>query len=582
MHHSRFPPHGKQSFSPQGVTMNARSRMVFLVLFITFSCIAMIHPAQSANFDRDPRNSYAVYTAPHIPVPQKPRQYVLYRAIGPITIDGSLNEPSWAHAEWTNQFDHILSTRGYTKPFLATRAKMLWDDERIYFAAQMEEPNLIGRITAVDTVVCYDNDFEIFIDVDDDAQNYIELEFNVIGTPWDIFYHKEFHRGGLPMGWPQHFGGQPYSPPYDVKGLREAVRPDGSINYPLDTDRGWTIEVSIPWESLNETSLTGPVNRNGKYLRVGFSRVNYPWPRDIWPITGWGNGGPNWDWTWTPNLAYDMHVPECWGRVIVSDRTVLEPKDGALENAFPFAEAPRPLRAPKVGEMVRIKGGTFTVGPDATDKEDSPQGTVTVNDFFIARYEVTLAEYVNFLNAGGNDSHYHPDMGDPDLCGIIRNGPGNYSVVPGREYYPVVYMKVESAEAYAAWAGKRLPTEYEWEVAARGKEGRQYPWGNEPPGPDRANFNFLFGHPTPVGSFEKGKTPEGVYDMAGNVWEILQGNWTEYPWAKKIPGMPEGMRLMRGGSWVTPQANLAGTYRGAMKYSGWAGMIGFRCAKDAR
>jgi formylglycine-generating enzyme required for sulfatase activity len=562
--------------------MNARSRMVFLIIFIVFSCFVMIQSAQSANFDRDPLNAYAVYTAPHDPIPQKPRQYVLYRATEPITIDGSIDETSWAHAEWTNQFDHILSTRGYTKPWLATRAKMLWDDERIYFAAELEEPNLIARIIPTDSMACWDNDLEIFLDVDDDAQNYIELQFNIIGSVTDVFYHKEFHRGGIVMGWPQLLYGRPYSDPFDLKGLNYAVRPEGSINYPLDTDKKWTLEVSIPWATLNETSLTGQVNRNGKYLRIGFSRVEYQWPRDVWPITNWGGGGANWDWTWTPNFAYDMHVPECWGRVIVSERSVFQPKDVALEQSFPFTEAPRQLRPPKAGEMVMIKGGAYTVGPDATDKNDSPQGTVTVKDFFIDRYEVTLGEYVKFLNAGGHDGDYHPDMGDPDLCGITKNGPGNYSVVPGREFYPVVFMKLESAEAFAAWAGKRLPTEYEWEVAARGKEGRMYPWGNEPPGPERANFNFLFGHPTQVGSFEKGKTPEGVYDMAGNVWEVLQGNWTEYPWAKKLPGIPEGMRNMRGGSWVTPTGNLAATYRGAMKYSGWSGMIGFRCAKDAR
>jgi len=277
-----------------------------------------------------------------------------------------------------------------------------------------------------------------------------------------------------------------------------------------------------------------------------------------------------------------MHVPECWGRVILSERTVIDAGDTALENSFPFVEAPHTNRKPDVGDMVKIKGGTYTLGPDITDPVDSPQGTVTVNDFFIDRYEVTICEYTQFLNAGGNDAHYMEDMADPEFCGIIKNGKGKYTLVPGKEYYPVVYMRPESAQAYASWAGKRLPTEYEWEIAARGKEARLYPWGNEPPDPERVNFNFHVGHTTPVGSYEKGKTPEGVYDMAGNVWELLQGNWTEYPWGKKIPGMPEGRQLMRGGSWVTPPANIGSTYRSAMRYSGWAAMIGFRCAKDTR
>lgn len=558
--------------------------MVTLGITLVFSMLLFNRQdAFSGNFDRQPGYTYPGVPASGVPEPFKPRQYVIYKTVDTITIDGSLDETSWANAEWTNKFDHILSTRGYTKPFLATHAKMLWDDERIYFAGELEEPNLVGYIVQNDTIVCSDNDFEIFLDVDDDAQNYIELEFNVLGTIWDIFYDKEFHRGGIVHSWPQHNYGRPYSPPWDLEGFRVAVRPEGSINYPLDTDKGWTFEASIPWSSLRDKNRDGqPLVQRGNYLRIGFSRVQYPWSRTIWPITDWNNkGGGCWDWIWTPNLAYDMHVPECWGRVILSDRTVLDYKDTELENAFPFVAPPKPPKKPNAGSMVKIKGGTYTVGPDSTDPEDSPKGTVTVKDFYIDRYEVTVLEFTNFLNAGGNDKHYMDDMADPMFCGIVKKGDGNYEVVTGREYYPVVFMRPEAAEAYAAWAGKRLPTEYEWEITARGSEGRLYPWGNEPVEPSRANYNFLIGHTTPVGSFEKGKTPEGVYDMTGNVWELCEGLWDSYPWGRKIEGMPQGRQNMRGGSWVTPPVNLAATYRNAMKYSGWAAMIGFRCAKDA-
>ena len=544
----------------------------------------LVYPADPAHFDREPGYTYPIDSLPYKPKPHKPRQYVIYRTIDSITVDGALNETSWKNAEWTNKFDNILSTRGYTRPLFATRAKMLWDDDRIYFAAEMEEPNLVGHVVINDTVVCHDNDFEIFIDVDDDAQNYIELQFNVLGTIEDIFFPKEYQRGGIVMGWPQHLYGRPYSPDWDLDGLLIAARADGSINYPLDTDEGWTLEVSIPWKSLQETTRKPEkIDQNGYYFRVGFSRVEYGWPRDIWPITDWNNrGGKSWDWTWTPNLAYDMHVPECWGRVILSGRTVLDYKDIELENYFPFVEPPFSSTKPEIGSMIKIKGGTYTVGPDRTDPEDSPEGTVTVDDFYIDRYEVTTAEFARFLNAGDHDTYYMEDMADPDFCGIIKQENGKYTVVPGKEYYPVVYMRPESAEAYAAWAGKRLPTEYEWEIATRGTESRLFPWGNQAPTPERANFNHHVGHTMPVGSYEKGKTPEGIYDMAGNVWELLSGNWTEYPWGRKIAGMPEGRQLMRGGSWVSPAVNIESTYRSAMKYSGWAAMIGFRCAKDAQ
>ena len=557
---------------------------LFLFISVCFFPLFTIQTVDPANFDRAPGYSYPVDKTPYEPKPHKPRQYVVYRTVDSISVDGLLHEKSWANAEWTNKFDHILSVRGYTKPFLATRAKMLWDSDRLYLAAVMEEPNLVGHaIPPRDTVVCVDNDLEIFIDTDGDAQNYIELQFNVLGSVQDIFFRKEYQRGGIPMGWPQHLYDRPYSPPWELEGLRAAVHTEGSINYPLDTDRGWTLEVSIPWKSLRAASPKAEMDdREGSCLRIGFSRVEYPWPGDVWPIADWGKNGPCWDWTWTPNLAYDMHVPECWGRVILSGRSVLDYKDEHLENAFPFIRPPPQLKKPDLGSMVKVKGEAYTIGPDLTDPLDSPAGTVTVPDFFIDRYEVTIGEFARFLNAGGNDSHYMEDMADPDFCGIVKRGAGDYAAVPGKEYYPIVYVRPESAQAYASWAGKRLPTEYEWEIAARGKDARLYPWGNQPPAPELANYDHHVGHTTPVGSYEKGKTPEGIYDMAGNVWELLQGNWKEYPWGRKIAGMPEGRQLMRGGAWVTPAANIGSAYRSAMKYSGWAAMIGFRCAKDAR
>lgn len=214
-----------------------------------------------------------------------------------------------------------------------------------------------------------------------------------------------------------------------------------------------------------------------------------------------------------------------------------------------------------------------------TDCEESPLGTVTVSGFYIDRYPVTIGEYVRFLNTGENDNYYVEDMADPNLCGIVKKGKGSYSVIPGKEYYPAVYITPEAAKAYARWAGKRLPTEYEWEIAARGSNARRYPWGNEKPDPGRANYNYLAGHTTPVGSYPLGKTPEGVYDLAGNVWEIVQGRWTPYPWGKMIKDMPAGRQIMRGGSWASPPENIMSTYRSAVKY-GCSAMIGFRCARS--
>jgi formylglycine-generating enzyme required for sulfatase activity len=316
-------------------------------------------------------------------------------------------------------------------------------------------------------------------------------------------------------------------------------------------------------------------------MRLNFRRVELDWNR-AWPIVDWNDRGPTiYDWTWSPNLVYNMHTAESWGRVILSDRTVLQGSDPLLDKAFPFVEPPQKKMAPQPGRMVLIKGGTYPVGPDPSDPKESPEGTVSVQDFFIDCYEVTIGEYIAFLNSGEQDRFYEFDMGNPDFCGIVKRSDGRYVAVPGKELYPVTLVKYEGAEAYAAWAGKRLPTEFEWEIAARGGSGRRYPWGNSAPDASHANFDYMAGHPTPVGSYEQGKTPEGVYDLCGNVWEMCSDTWKPYAW-RGASGEPRTSgRIIRGGSWVTPPLNLSASYRNGNKGE-WSAMVGFRCARDGK
>ncbi|MFC1607985.1 SUMF1/EgtB/PvdO family nonheme iron enzyme [Candidatus Latescibacterota bacterium] len=556
-----------------------RTILTIAITFMTMSTVYSQVSVTNDRWEREPGFSYPVVNGPYTPTPFKPRQYVVYRTIDNIMVDGKLNESSWKNADWTENHVHIVF-KGYRNPSLDTRSKMVWDEKNIYFAGFLEEPNIYSHLTKKDTIVCRESDFEIFIDVDSDARDYIEIEFNALGTIWDMTYAKELDKGALPKSWYWI----PTSEPWDVEDMRLAVRTDGTVNYPYDKDEGWYYECSIPWATLEKMNRSGRrLNRNGSSMRINFSRVQFNIAEE-WPITDW-SPVRGVDWLWSPMLTYRAHITECFGRVIMSDKTVIQARDVALENAFPFIEPPRSKRKPKVGTMVKIKSGVYAIGPDDEDPSGaSPRGEITVKDFYIDRYEVTIGEYARFLNDGGNDDFYWEDMADPDWCGIVKKGDGRYEVVTGKEFYPVCLQKIEGAKAYAAWAGKRLPTEYEWEIAARGSTERLYPWGNEPPDPSKANYDYHIGSTVPVGSYPSGRTPEGVYDMSGNVSEMIDKDWEEYPWGKKRPDIEKPCidPLCRGGAWTSQVNKLKSTYRDVVKHSYMAPLVGFRCARSVK
>ncbi len=531
----------------------------------------------SLGMEREAGFHYPPIVEAYTPRPFRPSQYVVRRTVDEITIDGDLREASWAHADWTAPFGHIFMV-GYRQPFLATRAKLLWDDRYLYAAVELEEPNLVGHVTTRDEEIYRDNDIELFIDVDGDAQDYIELEFNCLGTIWDMFLPKEYNRGGLPHSHPRVEN----SPPWDLQGMLVAVRMDGSLNYPLDTDNGWTIEMALPWNSLQATSRSGAqLNRAGTMLRLNFSRVQHTWPR-VWPIIDWNDRGPgSYDWTWSQSLVYNMHAVESWGRALLTDQTVLQSADENLQHAFAFAPPPAATSTPEPGSMVAIAAGTYSIGPDPTDPHDSPEGREVLEAFLLDRYPVTVGQYITFLNAGDHGQFCNVDMANPDFCGIRSCASGGYEAVAGRELYPVTLMTLAGAQAFAAWAGKRLPTEFEWEAAARGSRARTYPWGDEPPTAIHANYDYHIGHTTPIGTYVAGGSPDGLFDLAGNVWELCDSSWHANAWAGEVDPPRTSGQIMRGGSWGTPAANMAAAYRNAQK-GATCPMVGFRCARDLR
>jgi formylglycine-generating enzyme required for sulfatase activity len=216
--------------------------------------------------------------------------------------------------------------------------------------------------------------------------------------------------------------------------------------------------------------------------------------------------------------------------------------------------------------------------------DEKPQHRVWVDAFYMDKYEVTVGEYKAFLRATG------------------RQGlPESVSQYAPKDTHPVVQVSWDDADAYCRWAGKQLPTEAQWEKAARGTDGRQYPWGNDAVNGKRANYcdtrceSFLgedksqddgYKYTAPVGSYPLGKSPYGIEDLAGNVWEWVQ-DWHDAEYYSRSPernpvnATPGTSRVLRGGGWLNGLAFVRAANRSGNAPDFRYGAIGFRCAVAA-
>ncbi len=265
-----------------------------------------------------PQNQNSDPQFPPLPKPEKnrapepmiafaPKSYICYRANAPLTIDGKLDETAWQAAPFTDRFQDIVGP-SKPEPRHDTRMKMLWDETYFYFAAVLDEPHVWAKLKKRDSIIFFDNDFEIFIDPDGDTYNYYELEVNAFATEWDLFIAQPYRDGG------------PAIHAWDITGLKTAVHVDGTLNDPSDTDKGWSVEIAIPWEMLKEAAPDQRGPEAGEYWRVNFSRVQ--WQTEV------VNGGyekikdsstgkplPEDNWVWSPQGLVNMHYPEMWGFV---------------------------------------------------------------------------------------------------------------------------------------------------------------------------------------------------------------------------------------------------------------------------
>ena len=250
------------------------------------------------------------------------------------------------------------------------------------------------------------------------------------------------------------------------------------------------------------------------------------------------------------------------------------------------------FRAADGAEMMPVPAGEFLMGSTAADpkagSDELPQHSVYLDTFWIDRTEVTNARYVRFLNTlGGHTAacagHDCAETQVEDKYSHILLQDGHYTVESGFEDHPATQVSWYGARAYCAWAGARLPTEAEWEKAARGIDGRLYPWGNEAPDCDKAQYGDCGGATLAVGARQAGASPYGVLDMAGNVWEWV-ADWYDpvyYPVSpERNPLGPDAgvRRVFRGGSWgyLPTFLRAADRARNRPTYAGFN--VGFRCA----
>ncbi len=230
-----------------------------------------------------------------------PRVYVAGEVEVAPRIDGELRDAAWKGAAWTADFVDIEGS-AKPRPRFRTRAKMCWDSEYLYVAAQLDEPHLWSTLTKRDSIIYHDNDFEIFIDPDGDRFEYDEYEINTLGTEMDLRMSRPYRDGGgFDISW-------------DFAGVCSAVATQGTINDPSDRDEGWTVEIAIPWASMADTARRACPPRPGDAWWINFSRVQ-------WPVRVEGgeyvkpDGAREDNWVWSPQYAIDMHRPEYWGRV---------------------------------------------------------------------------------------------------------------------------------------------------------------------------------------------------------------------------------------------------------------------------
>ena len=238
-----------------------------------------------------------------------PKHYIVNKINDQINIDGRDDELAWNNAIYTDDFVDI---EGSKIPSQKTNVKMLWDEKFLYVFAKLYENHIWGDITKRDEVIYYNNDFEVFINPNDDVFSYGEIEINALGTEWDLFLNRPYRlKGKADSSW-------------DINGLKSAVDISGTLNDPNDLDDYWTVEIAIPLKEIEKLNTSGKDEKviSGDIWRINFSRVNWDFEINNGVYSRKKENGkylPEYNWVWSPQGIINMHVPENWGYLVFSE-----------------------------------------------------------------------------------------------------------------------------------------------------------------------------------------------------------------------------------------------------------------------
>ena len=238
-----------------------------------------------------------------------PKHYVVSKISESILIDGKDEEKIWENASYSEDF---IDIEGIKIPKQKTNVKLLWDENYLYVFAKLYENHIWGDITKRDAVIYYNNDFEIFINPNNNVFSYGEIEINALGTIWDLYLNRPYRlKGKADNSW-------------DIKELKSAVNINGTINDPNNIDNYWTIEMAIPLIKISK--LKRPLDydypKSGDVWRINFSRVNWDYELNNGKYSRKKINNkylPEYNWVWSQQGTINMHLPENWGYLVFSE-----------------------------------------------------------------------------------------------------------------------------------------------------------------------------------------------------------------------------------------------------------------------